>query len=137
MTIYLDSSVILRYILNGDTALGRIAPSDQVGTSDLLPIECRRVLQRERLAAHLDDLQYTEAIALLGAILERLYIIELGPAVKQRAAGPFPTVIGTLDAIHLASAVLWREAISAEDFCIYTYDTQFALCARALGIRVD
>ncbi|MCX7037611.1 MAG: hypothetical protein NT005_00455, partial [Spirochaetes bacterium] len=60
----------------------------------------------------------------------------LGPAVKRRAAGPFPTVIGTLDAIHLASAILWEEAEPNSDFSLLTYDKQLALCARALGVRV-
>jgi hypothetical protein len=55
--------------------------------------------------------------------------METGPAVKRRAAGPFPTVIGTLDAIHLASALLWQETEPGTDFRILTQDRQLALCA--------
>ena len=58
-------------------------------------------------------------------------------AVKRRAAGPFPTVIGTLDAIHLASAILWGEVESGSDIRILTHDKQLALCAHSLGIRVN
>jgi predicted nucleic acid-binding protein len=110
--VYVDSSVVLRHILNDDPALAGITTFDMVGSNDLLLIECQRVLQRERMEAHLDDRQYCESFVLLETILDSLYLIELGPAVKRRAAGPFPTVIGALDAIHLA------------------------LCARALGVRV-
>ena len=137
MRVYVDSSVVLRHILNGDPALGAAASaSDVVGSSDLLAIECQRVLQRERMAGHLDDRQYSEAVLLLEAILERLTLIEVGPAVKRRAAGPFPTVIGTLDAIHLASALLWQETEPEMDLRILTQDRQLALCARSLGLRI-
>jgi len=136
--VYVDSSVVLRHILNGDPALGAAtSPSDVVGSSDLMVIECQRVLQRERLAGHLDDRQYSETVLQLEAVMERLTIIEMGPAVKRRAAGPFPTVIGTLDAIHLASALLWQETEPGTDFRILTQDRQLALCARSLGLRVS
>jgi hypothetical protein len=68
--------------------------------------------------------------------VERLLIIELGPAVKRRAAGPFPTVLGTLDAIHLASALLWQETEPETDLRIVTQDRRLALCARSLGLKV-
>jgi len=134
---YVDSSVVLRHILNDDPALGAAASSDAVGSSDLLAIECHRVLQRERMAGHLDDRQYTEAAVLLEDILDRLTLIEMGPAVKRRAAGLFPTVIGTLDAIHLASAILWQETEPGAELRILTQDRQLALCARSLGIPVS
>jgi len=136
MRTYVDSSVVLRHILSGDQALKLLSISDEVGSSDLLIIECQRVLQRERMAAHLDDQQYSLCVGLLNTILERLYLIDMGPAVKRRAAGPFPTVIGTLDAIHLASAILWGEVESGSEIRILTHDKQLALCAHSLGIRV-
>ena len=136
MRTYVDSSVVLRHILSGDQALNGLGISDEVGSSDLLIIECQRVLQRERMAAHLDDQQYSLSVGLLNTILERLYLIDMGPAVKRRAAGPFPTVIGTLDAIHLASAILWGEVESGSEIRILTHDKQLALCAHSLGIRV-
>jgi predicted nucleic acid-binding protein len=135
--VYVDSSVVLRHILNDAPALGLKSSPDMVGSSDLLIIECQRVLQRERMAGHLDDKQYSESVVLLEAILDRLSLIEMGPAVKRRAAGPFPTVIGTLDAIHLASALLWKETEPGSEFAILTHDVQLGLCARAMGIRVS
>ena len=136
MRVYVDSSVVLRHILNDDPALAKTSPSDVVGSSDLLIIECQRVLQRERLAGHLDDKEYSESIVLLEAIVDRLSLIEMGPAVKRRAAGPFPTVIGTLDAIHLASALLWGGTEPGSEVAILTHDMQLAQCARSLGMRI-
>jgi hypothetical protein len=136
VTVYVDSSIVLRHILNSDSALGVIGPSDIVGSSDLLVIECQRVLQRERMAGHLNDQQYAEAVGALDSIVERLFLIELGPAVKQRAAGSFPTVVGTLDAIHLASAILWGQGQHLTDLRVLTVDRQLAICARSVGLQV-
>jgi hypothetical protein len=134
--VYLDSSVVIRRILKKDPTLGSIPSSDQLGSSDLMTIECKRVLQRERMSGHLDDRLYSESVVLLEEILDRLHLIDIGPAVKQRAAGAFPTVIGTLDAIHLASAILWEASTPGSEFRILTYDKQLALCARSLGLRL-
>ncbi|MBI5509965.1 MAG: PIN domain-containing protein [Deltaproteobacteria bacterium] len=135
MRVYVDASIVLRGLLSGDRAMSKIAPTDEVGTSDLLEIECKRVLQRERLESHLDDRQYSESLVLLDSLLDHLFVIALGPAVKRRATEPFPTVIGTLDAIHLASAILWRDAEPSSKLRILTYDRQLALCAQAMGIQ--
>jgi hypothetical protein len=115
--------------------MSEIAATDEVGASELLEIECKRVLHRERLQSHIDDSQYSESLVLLDDILDHLHIIDLGPAVKRRAAEPFPTVIGTLDAIHLASAVLWRDSGPDSELRILTCDKQLAICAHALGMR--
>jgi len=133
--VYVDSSVVLGHLLARNRTLS--AASAQIaGSSDLLMIECHRVLQRERMSGHMDDHLYSEAVGLLEGIVDLLAIIEMGPAVKRRAAGPFPTVIGTLDAIHLASAILWQEMDSGSEVHLLTLDKQLALCARAVGIEV-
>jgi hypothetical protein len=54
--------------------------------------------------------------------------------VKKRAAESFPTVIGTLDALHLSTALAWRDMDLPEGIVLSTYDLQMATCARALGI---
>lgn len=133
MRVYIDSSVVLGHILAGDPALSSIR-AEMAGSSELLLMECHRVLHRERMSGNLDDTQYAQAVELLETIADRLAIIELGPAVKRRAAGSFPTVIGTLDAIHLATAVLWQESEPASPVRIVTKDRQLALCAKTMGL---
>ncbi|HTZ51048.1 MAG TPA: type II toxin-antitoxin system VapC family toxin [Spirochaetia bacterium] len=131
--MYIDSSVVLGHILAGDPALSSIR-AEMAGSSELLLMECHRVLHRERMSGNLDDTQYAQAVELLETVADRLAIIELGPAVKRRAAGSFPTVIGTLDAIHLATAVLWQESEPASPVRIVTKDRQLALCAKTMGL---
>jgi predicted nucleic acid-binding protein len=65
-------------------------------------------------------------------LLERMDRVDVSPAVLRRAADPFPTPLGTLDAIHLATAVLWREGRSVAPVLV-THDAQLATAARATG----
>jgi hypothetical protein len=46
-----------------------------------------------------------------------------------------PTELGTLDAIHLATALLWTE-MSHKDLTMATHDSVLGLAARAYGMRV-
>jgi len=46
-----------------------------------------------------------------------------------------PTELGTLDAIHLATAVLWKEVMGA-DLVMATHDAALALAAQAHGLPV-
>jgi hypothetical protein len=70
-----------------------------------MEIERKRALRRERLEGHIDDGRYALAIGVLDELLTMLSSIEFGSAVKRRAMESFSTVIGALDAIHLAAAL--------------------------------
>jgi len=48
-------------------------------------------------------------------------------------AQPLPTALGTLDAIHLATAQIWRETTSTT-LTMATHDATLATAARALGM---
>jgi len=48
---------------------------------------------------------------------------------------PLPVALGTLDAIHLATALLWREQ-SAARLVMATHDAALGLAARSVGFRV-
>ncbi len=66
--------------------------------------------------------------------LENFTLVPVGPPVLERAADPFPTILGSLDVIHLASALLVRETF--EDLSLATHDQEFAVAARAVGFPV-
>jgi hypothetical protein len=59
----------------------------------------------------------------------------LRPPVLSRAGEPLPTPLGTLDAIHLASALTWRERMGALPM-MATHDAALGLAARAFGFEV-
>jgi len=52
-----------------------------------------------------------------------------------RAAQPLPVSRGTLDAIHLATALAWRE-MNATDLVLATHDARLSVAARALGLEI-
>ena len=56
-------------------------------------------------------------------------------SVLDRAAQPMPTELGSLDAIHLATALLWKE-MTGSDLVMATHDVALALGAQAHGLRV-
>jgi predicted nucleic acid-binding protein len=69
------------------------------------------------------------------ALIAALELVEVDSVVLDRAAQPMPTELGTLDAIHLATAILWKDVTHA-DLIMATHDTALALGARAHGLRV-
>ena len=71
------------------------------------------------------------------AVLEQIdafELISLDPAILERAAEPFPTAVGTLDALHLASALLVHAELP--DLRFATHDRQLAVAARAMGFEL-
>ena len=60
--------------------------------------------------------------------------IGLTKPVLRRASMPMPTVVKTLDAVHLASALLFQED-RGEPLVFATHDAQQATAARALGFE--
>lgn len=100
MNCFGDTSVLFRYLLSGDEDFKRVKEFEKVGSSELLFIESSRVLHRYRIEAAITDNQLEEAITHLKEVYDALYIFEMNSRIKQRAAGAFPTIIGTLDAIH-------------------------------------
>jgi len=69
-------------------------------------------------------------------ILDGVELVELTPNVLERAAQPMPTTLGTLDALHLATALLLRERGSTSELVIATHDQALGLAARAHGFEV-
>jgi len=136
MVAYLDSSVVLRYILLGENALLHAQAFPRLVSSELLEIECRRVLLRSRLEGNLDDESLIEATVRLDDVLDSIDLLELGSAIKRRAAEAFPLHVKTLDALHLASALQLLPEYEAPEISIFSHERSFNLCARALGFRV-
>jgi predicted nucleic acid-binding protein len=63
------------------------------------------------------------------------HIIPLTERILVRAGESFPTNIGTLDAIHLATALHLRDTTGLDRFL--THDAQLATAASASGFTVE
>jgi hypothetical protein len=101
-------------------------------SSELLGIECRRAIDRLRLEGFYDDQQVARAIEQLALIERAISRIRITPAIVEAASRSMPTVVKTLDAIHLASAAAMRER-RGTDLLFATHDAQQGTAARALG----
>ena len=104
MIAYVESSVILRLVLGQAGALREWRTLDAGATSALAEVECLRTLDRLRLAEGLAEVQIAERRAAVYDVLNSLTIIDLTRPILSRAAQPLPLTLGTLDALHLASA---------------------------------
>lgn len=134
MNVYADSSILLRVIL-GERSRLRIWPkiTDAVA-SEFIVLECLRTIDRARIRLRLEDTDVAECRAALVDVIEGFTIVPLGPLVLERAAEPFPTMIGSLDATHMASALLVRERF--DGLSLATHDRELAVAARSLGFSV-
>lgn len=78
-------------------------------SSALVTTESLRALDRLRLRANLTDFEVANRRTTILQLIAPLELVEIDAVVLERAAQPLPTEIGTLDAIHLATALLWRD----------------------------
>lgn len=135
MTTYVDASVLLRVALRQPDALSEWRQIDRGVSSALIMTECLRTLDRLRLRASLPDREVAARRATILSLLATLDIVEVDAAILDRAAQPMPTELGTLDAIHLATALLWQES-TGEGLVMATHDMALALAAQAHGLTV-
>jgi predicted nucleic acid-binding protein len=134
VNVYVDSSVLLRVIL-GEPGRVRVWPRiTQAVASELIRLECLRTIDRARVRLGLPDGEVAERRAAVLDALEAFHLVAVDRRVLERAADPFPTTLGALDAIHLATALLVRSAF--EDLSLATHDQELATAARAVGFRV-
>jgi predicted nucleic acid-binding protein len=132
---YVDSSVLLRVVLGQADVLREWTAIRQGVASSLVEVECLRTLDRLRLRYGIADREIAIRREAIYRLLEALEVVEPNRPVLLRAAQPLPTELGTLDAIHLATAMLWREG-TGTDVAMATHDLALGTAARACGFRV-
>jgi predicted nucleic acid-binding protein len=136
---YAESSAVLAWLLGEDagsavrTALTR---AELVVSSDLTVIECDRALHRAATLGELTEAEAADCRALLADVSAHWYVLRMGPEVVERARQPFPgDPIRTLDAIHVASALLARSAVAGLE--LLTLDGRIRDVARRVGLAVQ
>jgi predicted nucleic acid-binding protein len=135
MIAYVDSSVLLRLALGQPNALAEWRQIVRGVSSALISTESLRTLDRLRLRATLPDAEVAERRATILSLIDSLELIGVDAIVLDRAAQPMPTELGTLDAIHLASALLWKDAMGI-DPVMATHVGALGLAAQAHGLKV-
>jgi predicted nucleic acid-binding protein len=133
---YLDASVLLRLVLREPNPLQEWPEIHHGVTSALAEVEMFRTLDRMRILNPSADPQVLAGRREVAfRLLEGLEVVEITRGVLGRAAHPLPTVLGSLDAIYLATAMLWREQ-SGDSLLFATHDSALGAAARACGFEV-
>ncbi len=123
---YVDSSALLKLVIREPETPALeadFAARDGLVTSRLAVLECRRAARRFLRGRALQTVEQ---------VLDAVYLIEITPAILERAGIADPPALRSLDAIHLATAL----SIDDPSLDIVTYDRRFAEAASASGLRV-
>lgn len=124
-SVYVDTSVFGRVILeepDKDAIQNDLAKFDRIVASRLLRIELGRLAHREKIVEEANR------------VLADVQLIPMDEEILAAAETIPPTYVGTLDAIHLATAVRLHEA--GELDAVMTYDKRLITGAREHGLTV-
>ncbi len=135
MSLYAESSAVLSLLLveaGHGKIRGCLRNEDEVLTSELTLVECDRAIIRETALGRISEAEAAERRSVLSRIAEHWIVLSVGREVVDRARQQFPREpLRTLDAIHLATAILGRTVVPG--LAMLSLDSDLRACARALG----
>lgn len=126
--------MLLRVILGEPGRLRAWRRIVRPAASEIIRAECLRTLDRARLAGLLADDEVAARRTAVEAVLASFDLIAVDRRILRRAAEPLPTALGTLDALHLTSALALR--VRVPDLRMATHDTTLAVAAQAVGFTL-
>ena len=135
MIAYVDTSALLRIVLREAGALDELRSYDTLVSSELIAVESARTIDRLRLQGSLTADGAAARLRIVTDWLEAIDLVLLRPSVLSRASEPMPMPLGTLDAVHLATALIWRDRMGPLP-AVATHDTALGSAARAFGFEV-
>jgi predicted nucleic acid-binding protein len=135
MSAYIDTSALLRLVLREAGALEELRSYDGLVSSELIAVESCRTIDRLRLQGALTIEEAADRLRVVTEWLEAIDLVLLRAPVLNRASEPLPMPLGTLDAVHLATALIWRDRMGSISI-VATHDTALGLAARAFGFEV-
>jgi uncharacterized protein len=129
--IYLDACALVKFIKpeKETEALrrwrGALPEGSELISSELALLEITRALLR-------GGVDHTRVPYYVGQALQGVYVVDLSSTVLDRARSYQVAKLGSLDAIHVATADPFRPELT--DFV--TYDSELAVAATDLGFPV-
>lgn len=126
MAYYLDTSALVKLVVEEHETPGLMSWLDAEERTAVSSCVARTELVRATRRAAPDQLGRARQV------LDGLILTEVTTAVFEAAGRLDPTIVRSLDAIHLASALDLGDDLDG----IVTYDTRLADAARAQGLTV-
>ena len=132
---YVETSALLRVVLEGDETLRPLLLADTCYTSALTFAEARRAIRRARATGRLDAAGAQTARRRVAEFESWADIVPMNDEVLQRTGEEFPVEpVRTLDAIHLATFQILAEVLP--DLDMASSDERVRENATALGFQV-
>ena len=135
MIAYIDTSALLRVVLREAGALHDLRSYDGLVSSELIAVESARTIDRLRLQGSLTTHEAAVRLRAISDSLEAVDLVLLRPSVLSRASEPMPMSLRTLGAVHLATALIWRDRTGALP-TMATHDAALGLAPRTFGFDV-
>ena len=136
MNVYLVTSVILSRLLNQTNRLRLWGKWKTCYTNTLTRVEFLRTVDRMRLSGSLSDGERVELQDRFKLVWGAAHRVILSQNLLDRASAAMPIVVGTLDALHLVTALLVTESRNVR-LEFLTHDDQLAIGAQAMGFEVS
>lgn len=137
-SLYVESSAVLSWLFgepSGEAVRAVLEGADLVVTSDLTLVECDRTIHRAQVTGGITEAQAADRRSRLTVAAVSWNLLRLDAEVIQRARRPFPAEpIRTLDALHVASALMARAAVP--DLALLSLDDRVRASGRGLGLEV-
>lgn len=134
MRAYVDSSVILRKVFGQPRALTEWKLIREPVASAIVEVECLRTIDRMRLIEGFTEEEISERREFVYELMNSLELVYPTRVVLDRAAEPMPMAIGSLDAIHLATALVWQQH-NGKRLIMATHDAGLGMAARSYGMK--
>lgn len=138
MNLYAESSAILSWLLGEDrrsTVRRHLQNAELILTSDLTLVECDRVLLRAVTLKEVTGKNADSCRRRLHGAVAGWYVLRVSADIIDRARQPFPVEpIRSLDALHVASAIIARTAVP--DIAFLSLDNRIRSVAQQLGFPV-
>jgi len=139
VNLYAESSAVLAWLL-GEAAGRRVREAlrraDLVLASDLVLIECDRVLIRAVTLGEIDEATAADRRARLSVAAAHWHLCRLSLDIVDRARRAFSAEpVRTLDAIHLASALAVRSAVPNVE--LLSLDDRIRRSGEQLGFQLQ
>ena len=138
MRLYAESSAVLTWLLgevDAESVRRLLAGAEAVFTSVLTLVETDRVLIRAQVMGELREGDVAERRRILMRASRRWQLLQLHEEILDRARRPFPgEPIRTLDALHLASAIIARAAVP--ELSVLSVDSRIRRASTALDFEV-
>ena len=138
MIAYAESSAVLAWLLgepDGADVREILREATRVVTSAITGVECARALVRGAATERLTPGDELAALRLLDTAERSWTLLDVTDRVLDRARARFPhEPVRTLDALHLATAMLFHEALGSVTMA--SLDERVRSNARGLGIDV-